>query len=365
MLALEDVLTRDDGVVLPHLAESYQTLRRTSRAIGAAMDALKAPRSVVVTRAAWDRLGRTTPNFAERRAVLVAHLVRASRTCSIVRLVLQGTMLSGLEPGLLETIAGSSALRELDLGDNRLEADVGARLGAALGACGRLETLVLLENPLGQGCREVAAGLARCGELRRLDLGRCEVGRGGMEAIVRNCPGLERLELADNHIGAPGRGGGLARLALLDLSQNPLGRATEHAQGELPALLRGCPRLTELRLAGCGLRGPALAAALGACGALVTLDLSGNALGDADWATVAGLLARSPRLAELDVSQTGALTWPGSFALARALWGCRDSLRVLKLEGCVHDLGMRRVLMEAWMGPRGGLRFVREGEGVI
>lgn len=361
MLRLQDVLTRDDGLVLPHLAESYQKLHRTSTAIAAALHAHTAPRSLVLTRANWDKLGETTPDLQERRALVVEGLVRAGTTSSIVRLELSGIRLNGLEPGLMATIAMSRALKTLDLSMNNMRTTQAAgRLAAALQACPSLETLVLHGNRLGHGCPLVAAALAACRNLTYLNMCSCAVATDGLEAIVRSCPGLTRLELCSNEIGTAMGSGGLPHLQYLDLSYNPLNPSREgNEQDDLPALLRGCPRLEHLNLARCELYGPRLLQALQACTDPVTLNLERNPLQTADIENVAGLLTWWPRLAELNLSFTRnqVLTQGVVMALAPQLWGCRRSLKRLKLHGFEHNFAMQRQLMEAWMGPTDGLEF--------
>jgi len=181
-----------------------------------------------------------------------------------------------------------------------------------------------------------------------------------MAAIVANCRGLEALALAFNHIGAPGAGGGLPALRELDLTGNPLGRAAGHAQGELPALLRGCPRLAHLKLRRCELSGPALKAVLRECRGLESLELSRNAFergmdGDGDMRAVAALVERAPRLAALDLSYTGEHTNGALRELSGAV-GARPELRTLKMHGV--DVFNLRLLLEAWGGrTRAGLEL--------
>jgi uncharacterized protein (TIGR02996 family) len=243
----------------------------------------------------------------------------------LTTLRLRGTGLGMGDLALLGEASQLPNLSNLDLGGNRFGVETaGVLMTASL--FDRLTRLDLSGNPIGPtGAQALtAAGLPR---LRSLKLGMARLGDDGLRALA-GAPGLEgltTLSVSYNKIGVDGLEAFAAappgRLALLDLSWNPLGDDAVRA----------------------------LAASAGLA-SLQALDLSYAEVGDAG----AEALAGSPHLTELRYLNLAAnrVTDAGARVLAASPHLAR--LETLNLtdnrlsQDCVQELRRR------FRGPRGG-----------
>ncbi len=131
---------------------------------------------------------------------------------------------------LSEGIKCCKNLKEIHLNYNMIKSS-GARI---LSTCihNNLQELHLRGTILGAGTREVVTGLARCRNLKVLDLGICNIGDAEIKVLslcLQRCIGLEQLLLDVNDIGLKGAKSLSSclrychKLVELDLSRNNIG----------------------------------------------------------------------------------------------------------------------------------------------
>lgn len=192
-------------------------------------------------------------------------------------------------------------LSSLVLSGNRI-GPAGIRSLLSTGALSHLTSLDLSDNPVGDEGAMLLAASAYLEGLESLDLSRAEIGPAGARALAEGRPrGLRALSLSGNPLGPRGAlalaaGASLGRLAELGLAATQIGAGVS-ALGAASAL----PSLRVLHLGDNDLE-PSHAAALvrgGGLRALVSLDLSGNKLGDDG---MSSLSAGLPSVVLLDLS---------------------------------------------------------------
>jgi uncharacterized protein (TIGR02996 family) len=264
-------------------------------------------------------------------------------------------------------------LNQFGLGDNDI-ADI-----TSLPECGHL---CLLGNPLGENG---IARLAQCQPLRRLrslSLAGCGVTPGPLGALARVgwLSSLSALDLGNNLLGEDGvvalmRRGALGTLASLGLAGCGLeDRAVRRLAGADCLARLSCLHLEDNRV---GTEG---AKALAGLGGLIALCLDSNPVGDEGAAELVGPTAQQLAMLSLrdcDITDHGvrllaglpglgritrlALAGPdlgaeGAVALLESAFA--GSLQLLRLQGAIHDPGVRQELksrfgcgVECWHLP--------------
>ncbi len=273
-------------------------------------------------------------------------------------------------------------LERLDIDGNDIE-PAGA-LTLANAPPGRLQHLVLSENPLGsRGLRALVSGpfLSSC---TRLDLAECNITDAGLRALAASphVVALTSLDLSHNQLGTTGlralaRSPHLAKLqrlrlhdtqltaeavaalagarqldalAVLDLSSNPLGK--DGARPLFASPLLG--RLRELYLNGSGVADTSLAGLRVATVSptLEVLNLAGTSVGNRGL----GTLARSPLVQRLQMLDLGHTRVGGAGVAALADGQSPLPLTVLNLEYC--DCGDAGALALAESGALVNLAYL-------
>ncbi len=233
----------------------------------------------------------------------------------------------GTPATLLEVLPTLQQLRVLNLTQTNLDHEECSALGRVVRAMPRLKELRISENYCGKLDGQSLADLAR-------NLSAPILAERTSEAELRPSGGLKVLEMAGafNSWGPPVVTSVLAhfvsglaegsRLEKLDLSRNPFG---EEGIRLLASRLGGLRKLRQLSLRSIGLNPEGVRAVIGSLSAgLETLDLSGNALGDAGPESVAHYLQLHPgptgagAFTELSLSGDG-VTDAGVITLASVL----------------------------------------------
>jgi hypothetical protein len=278
-------------------------LRMTSKRVKEAVDKMRLPAVVRLSRSFWDDArngtGEAKLEFVLRQ--LAAMTARRPQwhgrgidrlrfaaprgDCQITALELPKCAMKGQDAERLAgVLAQCPALAHIDLSGNSDFGAAGAeRLAGVLGQCRELVHLNLSWNFIGAGGAESLAGvLPQCTALTQLDLGYNLISDAGAESrakVLSQCPALAHLNLCYNEIEAAGVErlarvlGQCAALAHLDLSFNFIGPGGAET----------------------------LAGVLAQCPALARLDLNSNEIGDAGTASLAGVLAQCTALARLNL----------------------------------------------------------------
>jgi hypothetical protein len=255
-------------------------LRRTSKRVKEAVDKMRLPAVVRLSRSFWYD-ARNGTNRAKLEFVL-RELAAMTRRCHITSLELPEWDMGGQDAERLAgVLAQCPALAHLALsGNSDFGAGGGERLAGVLGQCRELVHLNLSGTNIREvGGERLAGVLGQCRELVHLNLSRTNIRAAGaerLEGVLAQCPALAHLNLCGNWVGAESLAGILARcpaLAHLDLSWNQIG-----------------PARTER-----------LAEVLGQCPALAHLNVSWNRIGDAGAENLAKMLTQCAALAHLDL----------------------------------------------------------------
>jgi Ran GTPase-activating protein (RanGAP) involved in mRNA processing and transport len=228
-------------------------LRRTSKKVKEAVDKMRLPAVVRLSRSYWDDTRNGTA--AEKLQFVLRQLTVVTEWCRITTLELPRCKMEGQDAeNLAGVLAQCPALAHLDLSENY-------NFGAA-------------------GAESLAGVLGQCRELVHLNLSSCYIGAGGVEilaGVLALCPALSHLDLHYNDIYSAGA-------------------------ESLAGVLGQCAALTHLNLSGNAIRAAGaerLANVLWQCRVLAHLDLSRNDSGDAGAEILAGVLGQCTALALL------------------------------------------------------------------
>jgi Leucine-rich repeat (LRR) protein len=205
-------------------------LRRTSKKVKEAVDKMRLPAVVRLSRSFWDDARNGTGE--EKRQVVLRQLAAMTGWCRISTLELPRCDMKGQDAEILAGVL---------------------RLSGVLGQCRELVHLSLSGNYIGAGGAERLAGvLTQCAALAHLDVSWNQIGPAGADrfGVLAQCAALAHLNLCGNDIGDAGteRLGVLAlcpELAHLDLSHNEIGALGAEF---LAGVLGQCTALTELDL---------------------------------------------------------------------------------------------------------------------
>jgi Ran GTPase-activating protein (RanGAP) involved in mRNA processing and transport len=201
---------------------------------------------------------------------------------------------------LSEALARNQSLMSLDFSSNRFGSRGAINLFAADRSFGRLSSLILSRNAIGDAAtQQICRQLEFASNLRFLDLGDNELGITFLKRLhgaLQVGTGLETLNLRKNRFGP------------------------ESAE-LLHFLIRDFPSLHHLNLSGNVLKDPALshiADALNHTEALLTLDLSECGMGDSSASIFAGIIGEKCSLQRFYVA-TNHITDVGGVLLGKAL----------------------------------------------
>lgn len=304
-------------------------LRKTSKAVQAAMDTMMLPAVVRVSRWFWCH-SEGTPT--ERWGFILQQLLALAGRCRITTLQLLCAADTDMS-GLAGVLALSPRLEQLYVGSQGTLGAVGTGLVAGmLGHVRLLTHLGLRRNGMrGEGVRCLAAVLPLLPGLTDLDVSCNGIGADGTLALapaLALCPGLARLDVSCNLIGVEGGrslGGVLAQCAVLthlNLADNGLTELDGLAGGlvECASLTHvtlannelsqdgtdmlvgvlACCRLQFLDLKNC-VRSSSVARGLGLCTSLTELRMHYNGIQGPVAVEYARALQRCPGLARLDL----------------------------------------------------------------
>ena len=313
-------------------------LRKTSKAVRAAMDTMMLPVVVQVSRWFWFH---SRGVLAVRWDFILQQLLALAGRCRITTLELRcaaGMDMSGLAgvlgrcPRLLQLHVHSSGmlgadgtgmlllmpgrmqlLTHLGLRRNRLGAAGVRQLTVALPLFPALAQLDVSCNAIGaEGTEALAPALALCPALARLDASRNHIRAAGARSlgdVLGLCAALTHLNLADNEFTElDGLAYGLvecASLTHLTLSNNELSEeGTDMLVGVLAVsglpVGQACSRLQFLDLKNC-VRSSSIARGLGLCTSLTELRMHYNSISGPQAVEYAQALQRCPALARLDL----------------------------------------------------------------
>ena len=152
---------------------------------------------------------------AEAASALAAGLVSCRSTLTMLALKDMKINTDGLR-AVLGSLAGSSVLHQLDLSNmcsrwtvtNTLGGERGALLSELMRGWPRLESIILADCTLADGCVQVAAALSGLAALREVDLTYNEMGDAAAMILAKSLEGkaqLESVALDGNDIGPTGR----------------------------------------------------------------------------------------------------------------------------------------------------------------
>ena len=162
-------------------------LRRTSKKVKEAVDKMRLPAVVRLSRSFWDDARNGTGE--EKRQVVLRQLAAMTGWCRISTLELPRCDMKGQDAEILAGVL---------------------RLSGVLGQCRELVHLSLSGNYIGAGGSERLAGvLTQCAALAHLDVSWNQIGPAGAESLARvlaHCPALAHLNLRANGIGTVGGG---------------------------------------------------------------------------------------------------------------------------------------------------------------
>ena len=208
-------------------------LRRTSKRVKEAVDKMRLPAVVRLSRSFW--ADARNGMAAEKLQLLTRQLTLMSARCHIITLELSRCDMRGHDAERLAgVLAQCPALAHLDLNCNWNFGAAGAKgLARGLGQCAALTHLNLGYNQLGDaGAESVAGVLAQCSALAHVNLCNNRIGALGawrLAGVLAQCTALAHLNLTGNCIRAGGveRFAGVlaqcAALAHLNLSRSDIG----------------------------------------------------------------------------------------------------------------------------------------------
>ena len=162
-------------------------LRRTSKKVKEAVDKMRLPAVVRLSRSFWDDARNGTGE--EKRQVVLRQLAAMTGWCRISTLELPRCDMKGQDAEILAGVL---------------------RLSGVLGQCRELVHLSLSGNYIGAGGAERLAGvLTQCAALAHLDVSWNQIGPAGDAGterlgVLALCPELAHLDLSHNEIGALG-----------------------------------------------------------------------------------------------------------------------------------------------------------------
>jgi Ran GTPase-activating protein (RanGAP) involved in mRNA processing and transport len=228
-------------------------LRMTSKRVKEAVDKMRLPAVVRLSRSFWDD-ARNGTGEAKLEFVLRQLAAMTARSLITTLALPQCEMIGQDAERLAGVLAQCPALAHLDLSGNSEFGAAGAeRLAGVLGQCRELVHLNLSGNRIGNAGVEGLAGvLAQCTALVHLNLGGNQIGPAGTESlagVLAQCQALAHLDLGNNQILPAGteRLAGLqsATLAHFFLGTNQIG---DNGAEFLAAVLGQCTALAHLDL---------------------------------------------------------------------------------------------------------------------
>jgi hypothetical protein len=308
-------------------------LRMTSKRVKEAVDKMRLPAVVRLSRSFWDD-ARNGTGEAKLEFVLRQLAAMTARSLITTLALPQCEMIGQDAERLAGVLAQCPALTHLDLSGNCGFGAAGAeRLAGVLGQCRELVHLNLSGNQIGPaGAERLAGVLGQFAALAHLDLGINQIGTSGAErlaGVLAQCAVLSHLNLSGNRIGNAGVEG-------------------------LAGVLAQCTALVHLNLGGNQI-GPAgtesLAGVLAQCQALAHLDLGNNQILPAGTERLAGLQSATLAHFFLGTNQIGD---NGAEFLAAVLGQCTA---LAHLDLCDNDIGTvgRGRLRASWRGQASGL----------
>ncbi len=186
-------------------ADRTMMLRTASKRFKTAVDKLRPPTSVKLSRTFWDNVRNGTEE--KRRQHILTHLEKMTSRCSITTLQLLGCGMSCQDAGRLAGVLTQS-LSALYLFLNQIGDDGVGILAVVLPQCRALSVLDLGGNQIGdEGAGRLSIVLPQCPALSELYLFENKIGdqgAGRLAEALPQCPALSSLDVSENHIGAQG-----------------------------------------------------------------------------------------------------------------------------------------------------------------
>jgi Leucine-rich repeat (LRR) protein len=183
-------------------------LRRTSKKVKDAVDKMRLPAVVRLSRSFWDD-ARNGTGEAKLEFVFMK-LAAMSVWCQITTLELPFCEMKGQDAEKLAgVLAQCPALVHLDVSRNRIGVGGTERLAEVLGQCPALAYLNLRNNQMGDAGTERLGVLAQCPALAHLNLSDnriCEGCAESLAGVLAQCPALAYLNLLSNDMGTVGKG---------------------------------------------------------------------------------------------------------------------------------------------------------------
>jgi hypothetical protein len=299
-------------------------LRRTSKRVKEAVDKMRLPAVVRLSRRFWDDARHGTEK--EKRQFVLRQLTAMSARCSITTLELRHCAIAGphAEDQGCGSIANQRSRRQATLQE--------FGFGSVKKALPSFEEHTKVMDAFQGTSAEWLAGgvLAQCPGLVHLDLCGNEFGPAGAKSLARvlgQCTALAHLNLSWNEFGAAG-----AKF--------------------LAQVLAQCPALAHLDLSHNAIRAAgaeSLAGVLGQCTALAHLNLGHNQIGPAGAESLAGVLGQCTALDHLNLS-TNDIGEAGAESLSEVLGQC-TALTLLNLQDNYIDAVWEEWFRTWWHGP--------------
>lgn len=219
-------------------------------------------------------------------------------------------------PLILEMLAKSKVVTELDISDNSLPPSVVPALVTFVTDSDQLTLLHLADNPLlgPTAMRELIEGIGEYQQLESFNIANtgCNQACGRpLAALVRGCAGLLRLNAAGCSLRAAGVDlaqaiGASQALKRVDLSRNELFYGGRRLALQLGGNCGKCATLTRLSLCQNAITSEmaiSLLKGLGDSTTLKRLDLSKNEIGEPAGRAIAAFIGKCSSLQYLDISQ--------------------------------------------------------------
>jgi Ran GTPase-activating protein (RanGAP) involved in mRNA processing and transport len=223
-------------------------------------------------------------------------------------------------PIILDLLARSKVVSEVDISDNSLSSEVIKYLVTFVNESDQLSLLHLDDNPLigATGMRQLIDGIKDCRSLESLSIANtgCNptVGKA-LGQLVIGCGQLLRLNLSNcrlrqSAIDIAQALPQTATLKRLNLSKNELYYGQRRLAVQIGSNVAKCATLSRLDLSQNALTTEmaiALLRGLGDAPALHRLDISKNEIGEPAGRAIANFIAKSQSLRKLDISQNALL----------------------------------------------------------